>query len=499
MEKFEIRLRILILEDSPSDAKLVQSALRMDGIQFDSRVVDNRNDFINGLREFKPHIILSDHSLPGFNSMEALSITKAEGIEIPFILVTGTVSEEFAVSVIKAGATDYILKHNLNRLTIAILSALSQKQDRDKLRASEEQFQHTIDGMVDGVQIIGYDWKYLYVNNIVAEQSRFTREELIGRTMTEIYPGIEDTVMYAELKRCMEDRIHVQMENEFTYHDGTKAWFKLTMQPVSPGVLILSRDITDQKNIIQLLETQNKRITMVNAALDRFLYSVSHEFRAPICNGLGLINLLRMKSTKEDKDDILNKLESSIRSLDELLQNIGVFSDVTGHDAKNTIVNLRTVIAEIAEQRKALDGGSDVNVSIQVEDDTPFMTDKKRLSVVMSNLISNAIKYRDPRKKSFVEIIARVTPKAAHLEVRDNGLGIREEYMDKIFDVFYTSGDLAKGRGLGLFMAREIVEKLGGDFSVKSQHETGTTFYVTIPNGGINPSTVSGSKRRMIS
>src|SRR5882762_2298948 len=109
-------LRILILEDVQDDVVLIEYALRKDGIQFEMMQVDSQEMFIRGLHEFKPDVILSDHSLPQFNSMEALKICRAQGLTIPFILVTGTMSEEFAVSCLKEGADDYVLKLNLTRL-----------------------------------------------------------------------------------------------------------------------------------------------------------------------------------------------------------------------------------------------------------------------------------------------------------------------------------------------------------------------------------------------
>lgn len=477
------RLKILILEDSVADAKLIQHTLHKDGLQFESRVVSAKDDYIVAIHAFKPHIILSDHSLPNFDSMEALEIAKKAKVDAPFILVTGTVSEEFAVSVIKAGASDYILKNNLSRLTVAVLSALSQQHDREKLKETEEQFQLTIDQMADGVQIIGYDWTYHYVNNIVAQQARCTKEELLGHTMYERFPGIQNSTMYSELKRCMEERVHIEIENEFTFPDGNTGWFKLKMQPVTPGVLILSHDITLEKNNILLLESQNKRIKMVNAAMDRFLYSVSHEFRTPICNGLGLINLLRNNHDEDERMDILNKLEYSIRNLDELLQNIGIFSEIATHESTPVNVDIQQVFNHCLDQMKSVTGRESVQVNLKLERYDPFIADKRRLSIILTNLISNGIKFRDPRKKSFVDVVISINQKSATIQVRDNGIGIKEDVLDKIFDVFYTTHEIQVGHGLGLYMVREIVNKLGGTIDVKSQLNIGTTISVTLPNG----------------
>jgi PAS domain S-box-containing protein len=141
-------LKILHIEDIKSDAELVERTLKISGIAFEKLVVDTREEYIEALEEFDPDVILSDHSLPAFNSLEALKILKASGRNTPFILITATVSEEFAVSVMKEGAADYVLKDRLQRLPNAVLNAVGKYQSDnerqvyfDKIFASEALFQ----------------------------------------------------------------------------------------------------------------------------------------------------------------------------------------------------------------------------------------------------------------------------------------------------------------------------------------------------------------------
>ena len=140
------KLKILHLEDLPSDAELVDRELKKGSIEFEKLVVDNKTDFERALKEFSPDIILSDHSLPAFNSVEALKIVKQSGEDIPFILVTSTVSEDFAVDMMRDGATDYILKDRLQRLPAAILQAIdkyimriAKKLDQEEIKNSHKE------------------------------------------------------------------------------------------------------------------------------------------------------------------------------------------------------------------------------------------------------------------------------------------------------------------------------------------------------------------------
>src|SRR5215470_7655605 len=120
-------LRVLILEDIATDAEIVQRELKRAGLQFASHVADNRDGYLKGLQEFNPDIILSDFSMPGFDAFDALELLKQSGKDTPFILVTGSQSEEVAVRCMKAGADDYILKSTLKRLPSALLNAVRNK------------------------------------------------------------------------------------------------------------------------------------------------------------------------------------------------------------------------------------------------------------------------------------------------------------------------------------------------------------------------------------
>jgi PAS domain S-box-containing protein len=144
-----------------------------------------------------------------------------------------------------------------------------QKLVEVRLRASQERYRGTLDNMLEGCQIIGFDWRYLYVNDAVAKHGRHIKEELLGHTMMEMYPGIENTEMFAELRSCMEKRTSHRMENEFTFPEGSKGWFELSMEPVAEGVLVLSSDITERKRAEETLqESEEKYRNVVERAND---------------------------------------------------------------------------------------------------------------------------------------------------------------------------------------------------------------------------------------
>src|SRR4030066_1553393 len=135
-----------------------------------------------------------------------------------------------------------------------IIGALSSGTDVTEQRQAEKattevenRLQATLDSMLEGCQIIDFDWRYAYVNESVAKQGRRVKKDLLGHTMMEMYPGIENTELFSYLRDCMFKRIPHQMENEFIFPDGSKGWFELRIEPAPEGILILSHDVTKRK------------------------------------------------------------------------------------------------------------------------------------------------------------------------------------------------------------------------------------------------------------
>lgn len=123
-----------------------------------------------------------------------------------------------------------------------------QKMNAEALQKAEAKVTKSLDGLIEGCQILGFDYSFIYINDSAAAQGKKLKEEFIGHKIMDVLPGIEKTEMFAALKLCMEERIPQHMENEFTYQDGSRGWFELSFQPIDEGIFILSNDITKRKN-----------------------------------------------------------------------------------------------------------------------------------------------------------------------------------------------------------------------------------------------------------
>lgn len=142
---------------------------------------------------------------------------------------------------------------------IKVLNETLEKRVEEKTKEvieKEQQYRFLLQNMREGIQVISHDWRYLFMNNSVVGQSKYSNEELLGYTMMEKYPGIEKTELFKTLQLCMTDRVPRVIENEFTFPDGSSGWFELSIQPVPEGLFILSMDITTRKKA----EQESKRL-----------------------------------------------------------------------------------------------------------------------------------------------------------------------------------------------------------------------------------------------
>lgn len=181
------KIKILHLEDIKTDAEIVTSKLKTT-FAFEKLLVNTRIDFENALIQFVPDVILCDHSLPAFNSIEALRIVRERGLRIPFILVTGAVSEEFAVKIIQQGADDYILKDRLERLPNAVLSCLQKYNSEKKTKEMEERFSLTINSLKDyAIVQLDADGLVMSWNKGAETINGFQQDQIIGKPMSSFY------------------------------------------------------------------------------------------------------------------------------------------------------------------------------------------------------------------------------------------------------------------------------------------------------------------------
>lgn len=237
------------------------------------------------------------------------------------------------------------------------------------------------------------------------------------------------------------------------------------------------------KDFVNTLQIKNEELRKTNEELDRFVYSTSHDLRVPLTNVMGLIDITNMSLKEEAPKKYLDMMRQSVVALDDVIRGILDYSRNSRSEVTFEEVNIKEMVHKIRDMLKYYNGIDHIDFRIRTDESTPLYTDKHRLSVILSNLISNAVKYYNKNEKHpYISIVAQVNNDRALIFVEDNGIGIPEEYQQKVFDMFYRASSQASGSGLGLYILKETLSKLNGKISVVSGCDIGSTFVVEIPN-----------------
>lgn len=245
--------------------------------------------------------------------------------------------------------------------------------------------------------------------------------------------------------------------------------------------------LKQQKRLEKLTkEVHDNNVTLekTNKELDQFVYSTSHDLKAPLASINGLLNLAKM-----EKEPMPASISTYLSMMRERVNRLNIFiRDILDYSRNSRLVvmsdkvNISQLIKEVYPTINYLENTNKVELKAQSDDSLVVKTDKNRLFRVLINLVSNAIKYSDLDKdKPVVMVKTSVENELLVISVEDNGIGIRTESQDKIFEMFYRGTQLAEGSGLGLYIAREMIHKMGGTLEVKSHLGLGSTFSIRIP------------------
>jgi len=248
-------------------------------------------------------------------------------------------------------------------------------------------------------------------------------------------------------------------------------------------VIGVSCDITERKATQKALLDRNEELIKINKELDKFVYSASHDLRAPIASLLGLIEVARLEKNMDSITRLLNMQEKSLLRLDRFIKDIVDHSRNTRLPVECESINFEKMLQMTMEQFQFMDNVNKIRTKIIVDQEEKFFTAPSRLEIVLNNLISNSLKYADMQKDDpFIEVQIKSNSRSAEIKVIDNGEGIPTDSKSRVFDMFYRATANGPGSGLGLYIVKEAVGKIGGTINVNSEYGKGTEFVVNIPN-----------------
>jgi PAS domain S-box-containing protein len=498
-------VRVLVVEDNADDAELLERELKGCGFQPTALRVETLARLEEELRTEQWELIISDYQLVGFTALEALQTLKASGCDIPFLIVSGSIGEETAVHIMRAGAHDFFLKDRLQRLGTVIDRELREAAIRRERRAVTTLLDNLYETAPVGLAFYDRDFRYVRINESLAAINGVPAADHIGRRVREVLPslgsGIEE-----KLRTVMttgKPLYNIELTGETRAAPGTLRHWLVNYYPVweKGGALLgmgsIVVDVTDTKRAEQdrkrAGEERERMLAEVTQALrsrDEFLSIASHELKTPI-TALELQIASSLKVIRERGSSglpvqkLVAKLEGASRQTTRLTALVNNLLDVARITSGPLAispreVDLREIVRGVLTRHQELIERSQAQVTVDAVTPVVGRWDSAALETVVGNLVSNAIKYGEGKP---IRITVRVEAGNARLMVSDEGVGIANGDQARIFERFERAvpSEHYGGFGLGLWIARNIVEAHGGSIRVTSEEGVGSTFTVELP------------------
>lgn len=500
-----IKIKILHLACQPGSTKIVEDVLADGGIPCDLTSVNDEQSLTDALNKFAPDIILSDDTLPGFNTIKVLAYLKHNEFDIPVISLTGLQPQNDApaiVNIMKQGAYDYILPENIGSLSGAITDtqkkhkinqhlALSEIHEQ-ALKISEANLSAIIENTTDLVYSLDTDLKFITFNqlfkNTIKAVYGFDIEQGVGILDHLFGYNLQMAEKWGDIYARALNGETQQFVNEYVFGDG-KVYLSYSINPIREtgkviGLSCFSRDITSQR----LLEIEREKITtdllQRNNALEQFTYIISHNLRAPVANIIGLAAYANtIKIENEEVGEIVKNISLSADKLDGVISDLNQVLQVNKSITENIdLVLLPALIQDIKFSIKNLIEKEQVSIICDFDESSQIYSLKSFIHSIFYNLILNSIKYSQPDISPIINISAKTIHGNMTIVYSDNGRGIDiSKYGNEIFGLYKRFDTSVDGKGIGLFMVKMQVESLGGNITVDSVIDKGTTFTIEFP------------------
>lgn len=460
------QLKILMLEDSVVDAEMVERFLKKEHPGYQFHLAKNKEAFLLALEHYQPDVILADNSLPQFDASEALKIVRQQSLHIPFIMVTGTVSEEFAAGIIKAGADDFILKDRLARLPAAVEAALKQQQTEmekqnafRKLSESEEKFRCLLESAPDAMVIMNDRGSIQLINAQTEKMFGYAAPQIVGKNVDLLMP----------------DGYSKAPESTGQRKNGQRFPVEISRSPLetAEGILVIMaiRDITDRKTAEQALKAleqeimnqrvqEQKRITRaIISAQEQERNRIGQELHDNICQILSTAKLY-ITVAKEDKPELselvnypIQLIENSIKEIRALSKrNVTPLKDINLEDVLQTLINNVT-------QTTSLKTNFAYHVADQSFDDGLKLNTYRMIQEQFNNIVKHA-------GAKNVNLSVASEDNFIHVTVSDDGKG---------FDVN------KKRSGIGISNMINRIESYNGEIQIQSSPGNGCTVHFKFP------------------
>jgi PAS domain S-box-containing protein len=379
-------------------------------------------------------------------------------------------------------ANAYPFEFNDLPATQVILTDITEKKIQEKeARKTEKLFTQLFENSPFAIVMLDEKGHVKRVNDGFEALFGYNGSELFGQSLNKFIVPEELQSEGDSINNSIATSQIVRLETVRQNRDGKPLNVIVYGVPVNLdeqtiGIFGVYVDITHRKNVEEELKVRN-------AELDNFVYKVSHDLRAPLSSILGLVHLAALPDNTDNLDDYLKLIGSKIHDLDKFITDVLSHSKNLKLDVQVSPINLNELVQNTFSSVSYLKGVDTIKLDVVVRGGT-FYSDPWRLSEILRNLISNSVKYRNTAAipNSKIEVRALISPTLCHLEFCDNGIGIAAHHLAKVFDMFFRAHEKSDGSGLGLYIVKKAVEKLGGSIKMDSQLGIGTRYEILIPN-----------------
>ncbi len=457
-------LKILILEDVPFDAELINRELERSGMKFSFRRVEEEREYLNELYEFKPDIILADHSLPHFDGISALEIAKDICPDVPFIFVSGKMGEDFAIEALKYGATDYVLKGSLSKIVHAVNRALEEVEEHSKLKNAEEALRSSHRQLMEA-QKIGHigSWEWdIQTREMSCSDEFYNIMNLEPTEFSKSYTPIINIIHPEDRQRVMDSiehalNDHKPFSNDYrlVQPDGSIRILSSKGEVISDNngkalrIVGTEQDITEQKIAEQKIRSSLKEKEML-------LQEIHHRVK----NNLQVISsLLRLQSRyikDQDSIDIFKETQNRVRTIAILHEKM-----YQSNPAKIKFDEYVKILTEDLLYFYELDN-SNIKMELNIQDITFNIETAIPCGLIIDEIVSNSLKYAFTNGRNGlikVELQSNDENKF-YLMISDNGIGIP----DRI--------DLKNANTFGMQLINYLTQQLKGTIEIDRSHGT---------------------------
>lgn len=473
-------LAILLVEDNPEDAFLLERHLKRNGFAPTITRVETApqmlSAFVGGTL---PDVVLADYNLPEFSGPAALQLLKEQGVDVPFIMLSGAVTEEIAVSSMRAGAQDYVSKQNLARLVPALERELNELASRRReraaqraLRASENRFDRLVAAMPLGLLICNAEDCIVYANGAIEKMLRYPPDSLRSGQLT------LDSI-FTDRERLLEAAKEAQKQSQLfetvcRAQDGGTLDVLVGVTVLNPEGSSSSRqtaifiaDLTMQKKSEELLRRTEKL-----AVAGRLAGAIAHEINNPLEAIMNCLYLLGQHELTEEPRQLLDAAQSELNRVAQITVQTLRFHRSSAHARAGDLHELIETVVRLLASRIARHG---IELIRRYGEIPQLVMYDGEIRQMIANLVSNAIDAMPTGGRMLIRTVrvqdAKTGQTGVRLTVADDGVGMDAETRARIFEPFFSTKGIT-GTGLGLWISQEIVEKQAGRIHVRSRLST---------------------------